>query len=52
MVAANIDLKLMGGKKRLALNASAFELKIAALTCLKNMTTHVKTALNQGDYLE
>lgn len=51
-VAANIDLKLLGGKKRLALNAAAFELKIAGLQCLKNMVEHVETHLHQGDNIE
>lgn len=52
MVSANIDLKLLGGQKRLTLNAAAFELKLAGLQCLKNMVQHVKKSLHQGDRIE
>lgn len=50
MVTATVDLKLLGGQKRLALDAAAFELKMAALECLAKLSEHMKAHFNQHDW--
>lgn len=51
MVTANIDLKLLGGQKRLALNAAAFELKLVSLQCINTILEKLNTHFNQNQYI-
>jgi len=50
-LSANIDLKGLGGQKRLALNAAALELKMSSLDCVISICKSTKDILNRNDYI-